>query len=321
MESIGSPCSRRKLRWNSSNRTWRGFSPTTCLRTSSAASRSRRVPLRVRGVARPRRRAPPAARGPPPALAGRPLHLQQRPRVPGALRPPLRRRFRRLHHQRLRGGPMQRPPPIRRLRAQPRHGRPVAASRAPASARGDGAFPQVRAARLRPRRVMRLRGVLDPHCVPLPHHLYHVAPPLDSGMLQSEWPPSPFPVNVLSSRTGRWEEGGEAAGTVADMQLDQRCWSPRRRAVCWHGALYVHQQTDFVMRISLSDHTYRVIKPPRGIKMFKRRRYLHLGRSRDGVYCALLDDEYRLWVWILDESCKQMEWVLRHDGSHGLPLR
>ncbi|CAN6287587.1 unnamed protein product [Urochloa humidicola] len=154
--------------------------------------------------------------------------------------------------------------------------------------------------------------------------LRFVAPPLNGAVLQSEWPPSLFTLSVLSSRTRQWEERrlireGDAAGTVADMQLDGRDL-PSRHAVCWHGALYVHQQTDFVMRISLSNHTYRVIKPPTtGIEMFKRCK-LHLGRSQNGVYCALLDDEYRLWAWVLDESCGQMEWVLRHDSSHGLPL-
>jgi hypothetical protein len=51
------------------------------------------------------------------------------------------------------------------------------------------------------------------------------------SLLGSEWPPSPYVLDVFSSTTGRWEkrsftrDGGEAAGTLADMQLDYR-WVP-----------------------------------------------------------------------------------------------
>ncbi|PUZ37655.1 hypothetical protein GQ55_9G137500 [Panicum hallii var. hallii] len=74
---------------------------------------------------------------------------------------------------------------------------------------------------------------------------------LDPVVERSEWPPSLYTLHVLSSRTGRWEERsfarqGGAAGTVADMRH-----SPHEKwnAVYWRGALYVHCQTDFVMRI------------------------------------------------------------------------
>ncbi|RLM99065.1 hypothetical protein C2845_PM06G18150 [Panicum miliaceum] len=61
-------------------------------------------------------------------------------------------------------------------------------------------------------------------------------------ILESEWPPSPCTVNVFSTMTGQWAERsfrreGEAAGTVADMQKDQR-WLERRHAVYWRGALW-----------------------------------------------------------------------------------
>ncbi|XP_062182133.1 uncharacterized protein LOC133886445 [Phragmites australis] len=146
--------------------------------------------------------------------------------------------------------------------------------------------------------------------------------PVYSAISQSEWPPSPFVLSVFSSRTGRWEKRslvreGEAAGTVADM--DDQHWVPRH-SVCWRGALYVHRQNDFVMRISLSNHTYRVIKPPREIEMLRGRSDVHLGRSQKGVYYAFIDDKYHLWVWILDDSCDQMEWILKHHSGCGLAL-
>lgn len=36
-----------------------------------------------------------------------------------------------------------------------------------------------------------------------------------------------------------------------------------------------------------------------------------------GVYFVVFDDEDRLRVWILDESCSTMEWVLKHTSSVG----
>uniref|UniRef100_K4AMH4 F-box domain-containing protein n=1 Tax=Setaria italica TaxID=4555 RepID=K4AMH4_SETIT len=73
---------------------------------------------------------------------------------------------------------------------------------------------------------------------------------LDPVVEQSEWPPSVYTLHVFSSRTGRWEERsfvreGEAAGTVADMRHMPH---EKRNAVYCRGALYVHCQTDFVMR-------------------------------------------------------------------------
>ncbi|RLN19583.1 hypothetical protein C2845_PM02G07850 [Panicum miliaceum] len=73
------------------------------------------------------------------------------------------------------------------------------------------------------------------------------------AVLRSEWPPSPCIQSVFSSGTGLWEDrsfsrqGEEAAGTVAEVQLDQR-FEPYRHAEYWRGALYIHCQTDFVIR-------------------------------------------------------------------------
>ncbi|KAL6850290.1 hypothetical protein ACP4OV_020918 [Aristida adscensionis] len=150
---------------------------------------------------------------------------------------------------------------------------------------------------------------------------------------QLEWPPSPHVLTVFSSTTWQWEERpfvreGDAAGTIADIQPDPhfRFHRTLRHAAYWRGALYVHCQNNFVMRISLSEDTYKVIKPPSGITDISKQRKFHLGRSLEGVYCALLQTKYgqrprrHLWlsVWLLDESFNQMEWILKHDSDIGL---
>ncbi|KAG2546954.1 hypothetical protein PVAP13_9KG070057 [Panicum virgatum] len=138
---------------------------------------------------------------------------------------------------------------------------------------------------------------------------------LDPAVERSEWPPSVYTLHVLSSRTGRWEETpfarqGGAAGTVADMRHSPP--HEKRNAVYWRGALYVHCQTDFVMRISLSDDEYRVIKPPMSIRASDCPQF-YLGRSQKGVYCASLRGQARIRVWKLEESGCEGRWVLRHD--------
>ncbi|TVU46282.1 hypothetical protein EJB05_05808, partial [Eragrostis curvula] len=160
---------------------------------------------------------------------------------------------------------------------------------------------------------------------------------IDAAQLASEWLSSPCTLNVFSSVTGRWEkrsfhrdDGGEAAGTVADMQLDQRWYLVHRRhAVYYQGALYVHCENDFrpacptsfylyiVGLLSLANNSYQVIKPPTRLCEDPE---FHLGKSEKGVYFALLDDEYRLRVWTLAESCGKMEWDLNHDSVRGLLL-
>lgn len=75
-------------------------------------------------------------------------------------------------------------------------------------------------------------------------------------LLGSEWPPTPWRLNVFSSRTGQWEERdffrpGEPAGTVRDLVLhraDSSCWGCQRYAVYCRGALYVHCRGSFVSR-------------------------------------------------------------------------
>ncbi|KAI4998654.1 hypothetical protein ZWY2020_053996 [Hordeum vulgare] len=70
--------------------------------------------------------------------------------------------------------------------------------------------------------------------------------------VDSEWPPSPYAIQVFSSRTWTWEErsflrkGEAAAATIADMQ--QYRDFQRRYIVYWKGALYVHCPNDSIMR-------------------------------------------------------------------------
>ncbi|XP_062208246.1 uncharacterized protein LOC133909715 [Phragmites australis] len=137
---------------------------------------------------------------------------------------------------------------------------------------------------------------------------------------ESEWPSSPYTTHVFSSRKWRWEERsfvreGAAAGTIADMRSD---WRARyRHAVYLRGALYVHCQNDFVMRITLWNDKYEMIKSPASSQMADDG-VVYLGKSEKGVYSALLWDENR-WpqcrVWLLNESCGQMEWVLKSNIS------
>ncbi|CAM0879963.1 unnamed protein product [Alopecurus aequalis] len=141
--------------------------------------------------------------------------------------------------------------------------------------------------------------------------LYRMGSIDDLSKNDSECPSSSCTLNVLSSKSGCWEERrfvreGDAAGTVAEVEA-----LPRSGAVYWRGALYVHCQSHFVLRISLSSSTYRVIKPPPG---YGANGYPvpRLQRSEKGVYFVSLDRNW-LRVWTLKESCGQMEWELKHD--------
>jgi hypothetical protein len=68
---------------------------------------------------------------------------------------------------------------------------------------------------------------------------------------ESEWPPSTWILNVFSSRLGRWEERsfareGDSAGSVAEARPHYG-W-PKCGAAYWRQALYVHCQTNFLVR-------------------------------------------------------------------------
>ncbi|CAL4982006.1 unnamed protein product [Urochloa decumbens] len=135
----------------------------------------------------------------------------------------------------------------------------------------------------------------------------------DEECEESEWPPSTLILSVFSSKTGLWEERefgreGAAAGTLPGMVGSVRSFFDHQGCY-WRGALYVCCSDCFVMRISLSNSTYRVIRLPTEGGEF------YLGKSIKGVYCASLFQESQLQIWFLNDECghDQTEWVLKHD--------
>ncbi|XP_051184664.1 uncharacterized protein [Lolium perenne] len=141
---------------------------------------------------------------------------------------------------------------------------------------------------------------------------------VDPWIEESEWPRK---IYVFSSNTGCWEarhfvREGDAAGIVGDDgMMHVAYWD--YSAVYLRGALYVRCKADFLMRISLSTNTYSVIKPPAGIAEKEYYTHVQVVRSEKGVYLVELDKHYDdkccLRVWILDESCGHMKWILKHD--------
>ncbi|KAF7070631.1 hypothetical protein CFC21_076126 [Triticum aestivum] len=133
----------------------------------------------------------------------------------------------------------------------------------------------------------------------------------------SEWPPSQCKMYVFSSISGCWEDRyfyreGAAAGIVGDMPEVFMHFN----AVYFRRALYVHVGAGFVMRISLSGNTYSVIEPP--VDTTSNYMDAHVVRSKYGVYFVAFEnsrrlDKYRLRVWILNESCEETKWMLKHD--------
>ncbi|KAF8731331.1 hypothetical protein HU200_016386 [Digitaria exilis] len=180
-----------------------------------------------------------------------------------------------------------------------------------------------------------------------------------------QWPPSLYVAHVFSSRTGRWEERtyvreDDAAVTLLDVWSDP--WgddsetlshtAPRCNAVCWRGAFYLHCRGGFVMRLSLLEHKYKVIKTPnidnrftkprldidkylrreseytskeqclRSFQMDRKfvdsvRPYMHFGKSEHGIYYTALC-WCQLQVWVLrevSESRPLAEWELKHKAD------
>ncbi|CAL5091753.1 unnamed protein product [Urochloa decumbens] len=173
----------------------------------------------------------------------------------------------------------------------------------------------------------------------------------------AEWPPSSYVAQVFSSRTGQWEERAyvredDVAVTLSDVWSDP--WTltyhaPRCGAVYWRGAFYLHCRGGFVMRLSLLEQKYRVIKtpsldnvftPPRldindflsqegphwskedCLTSFERQQDLrdsvkpsmHLGKSEHGIYYTALR-WHQLQVWLLHEASESrpmLEWELKH---------
>uniref|UniRef100_A0ACD5XLX1 Uncharacterized protein n=1 Tax=Avena sativa TaxID=4498 RepID=A0ACD5XLX1_AVESA len=156
---------------------------------------------------------------------------------------------------------------------------------------------------------------------------YNTTDEVDPLMEESEWPPSLM--YVFSSKSGCWEERGfsregDAAGTVSEMRTGYGRFS----AAYFRGAIYVHCRPNFLLRISLSDNTYSVIKPPMDLINVEGYLKINVVRSKKGVYIVAFDtfwptDKCWLRVWILNESCGKMEWVLKHDKDlkHMLPCQ
>ncbi|CAL4943747.1 unnamed protein product [Urochloa decumbens] len=124
-----------------------------------------------------------------------------------------------------------------------------------------------------------------------------------------EWPPSVYVMRVYSSETRRWEERPFVReGPPLEITVDVR--ATLGHAAYWHEALYVHCTTDFVMRITLSNDKYQAIKFPEGIDGSNYYE-LYLGKSKSGVYLALVDNQHQLQVWFLEEFGVKIEWVLK----------
>uniref|UniRef100_A0A453N2Z8 F-box associated domain-containing protein n=1 Tax=Aegilops tauschii subsp. strangulata TaxID=200361 RepID=A0A453N2Z8_AEGTS len=171
--------------------------------------------------------------------------------------------------------------------------------------------------RVRARRVAALPGLLIPR-VPwrLPADGEYDDDD-DNPSLESEWPPASYPIHVFSSVTQRWDETtflreGEAAGIVANMVSYPWYDECRYYGVYWQRTLYIQTKNCYLTRMSLSDHTYSVIKLPGASELMGYPNNHHLGKSSRGVYCAILDVLNRLQVWYLSESCGRIEWVLKH---------
>ncbi|XP_020198287.1 putative F-box protein At1g19160 [Aegilops tauschii subsp. strangulata] len=167
-------------------------------------------------------------------------------------------------------------------------------------------------------------GFVEPHLAFDPTESLHyeillvpqtpLAEERDQPEPSKEWPASTWVLCLFSSRTGQWEQRaflreGEAAGMASDEVLHRTSDSC---STYWHGMLFVQCNGGFtVMRISLSNNKYRVIKIPTDIEESEYYK-LHLGRSREGLCCATFRDRTNLRVWILDDSCGTMEWALKH---------
>ncbi|KAI4978724.1 hypothetical protein ZWY2020_015477 [Hordeum vulgare] len=161
-----------------------------------------------------------------------------------------------------------------------------------------------------------------PYTIPDADYYEDVSEAFPPAVKKMEWPPSSYTLRVYSSKTRQWEEKpfireGEAAGTIGDMEF---ALSPGHcHAAYWRRALYVHQH-DFVIRITLSNDKYKVIKLPLGLDVQPDDEPDHyLGKSEKGVYCALLygENPLGLRIWFLDETCGQMKWLLKHDINLG----
>uniref|UniRef100_M8BI00 Uncharacterized protein n=1 Tax=Aegilops tauschii TaxID=37682 RepID=M8BI00_AEGTA len=137
-----------------------------------------------------------------------------------------------------------------------------------------------------------------------------------------EWPPHLYAVQVFSSRTGQWQERhfirqGNAAVTVADVWSDQHARhgpsALRRNVVYWRGAFYLHCYVDFIVRLSLQDGKYAVIKTP----TCDQKSNGYFGKSKQRIYYTAVIG-YQISVWVLQEAsetCQTLQWALRHQND------
>uniref|UniRef100_A0ACD5VUT5 Uncharacterized protein n=1 Tax=Avena sativa TaxID=4498 RepID=A0ACD5VUT5_AVESA len=151
------------------------------------------------------------------------------------------------------------------------------------------------------------------------------------------------PMQVFSSTTGQWEEKhfirvGDPTVTVSDVWLDP---SPptssitiRRYAVYWQQALYLHCRGGFIVRLSLLEDKYMVIRTPESDTLFimppkshndecgERHEehstpHVYLGKSKLGVYYTILRG-CRLSVWTLHQGSELRQtakWDLNHQAD------
>uniref|UniRef100_A0A0D9XUG1 DUF1618 domain-containing protein n=1 Tax=Leersia perrieri TaxID=77586 RepID=A0A0D9XUG1_9ORYZ len=160
----------------------------------------------------------------------------------------------------------------------------------------------------------------DPEAETTPDGIHVKVKVIDDPCRTMEWPPSPWRVDVFSSRTGGlWKERefvweGEPLGTVEEIRLDplEPTWyGPQQRYAVYHqGALYVHCRGGFVARFSLSNDTYQIIKTP---EINSEKPYF--GRSEKGLCFGIITRHKQLQVWILRESCGQLEWILKYKND------
>ncbi|XP_052141402.1 uncharacterized protein LOC127761195 isoform X2 [Oryza glaberrima] len=183
--------------------------------------------------------------------------------------------------------------------------------------------------------------MVSPHhfevfCVPLvPENIFYrsggeLDPDSNSSVDQEslEWPlSSRCTTHVFSSRKWRWEErsfvrqqGVEPANeTIADLQFNPQQF--QRHALYLKGEIYVHCKNNSLMRITLSNDKYQMIKSPVESKIDDGNGVLQLGKSEKGVYFALLmkDNNFpQFQVWLLNKSSScggQVEWALKTNIS------
>lgn len=82
--------------------------------------------------------------------------------------------------------------------------------------------------------------------------------------------------------------------------------------ICWFH-LFVTNGC-LICRMSLPNNKYRVIKLPISIADGRHTR-CNLGKSKHDLYFTAIRVWYDLRVWILDDSCCQPQWVLKHEND------